>query len=240
MDGSVRTIWSDYDPAWWSPTRGPATVVSPDGEMVAFFSDRTGWTHLYVAPTAPASASKPKALTSGLFTVGYPAWSPDSKRLAYGHGSPGNQMERLVSIVDVDSGRSESIVSSRGVQIAPMFSPDGTTVALSTCLGRALARLLRRAGPLGRSKRAADRFDAGKACCPQTSAPPLRSSFRAASMENLFRRPSSSRSSSIAPESIRRSCGFTDLARIRTFSDGIQGCTGCTTPCISTSRSRAT
>jgi hypothetical protein len=38
----------------------------------------------------------------------------------------GHRIERFVSIVDVDSGRSESIVSSRGVQIAPMFSPDGT------------------------------------------------------------------------------------------------------------------
>ncbi|MEO8070170.1 MAG: prolyl oligopeptidase family serine peptidase [Acidobacteriota bacterium] len=128
VDGTVRTLWSDYDPAWWSPTRGPLTVVSPNGQQVAFFSDKTGWTHLYVAPLAAAATAKARQLTSGNFTVGYPAWSPDSKRLAYGHGLPGNQMERLLSIVDIETGRSEPVVTSHGVQITPDFSPDGTTL----------------------------------------------------------------------------------------------------------------
>lgn len=128
LDGSVRTIWSDHDPAWFSPTRGPATVVSPDGAQVAFFSDRSGWTHLYTAPTAADAASKAKQLTAGSFTVGYPAWSPDSKRLAYGHGLPGNQMERLISVVEVASGRHTPLVTTRGVQIFPEFSPDGSTL----------------------------------------------------------------------------------------------------------------
>ena len=125
LDGTSRTVWSDHDPAWWSPTRGPMTVVSPDGQKVAFFSDRTGWTHLYVASTNAAPADKPRQLSAGAVTTGYPAWSPDSRRIAYAHGLPSNQMERSISIVDVATGRIDAITSARGVQIAPMFSPDG-------------------------------------------------------------------------------------------------------------------
>lgn len=125
LDGTTRTLWKDYDPAWYSPTRGPVTVLSPDGKRVAFFSDRSGWTHLYVAPTAPGGEDKARQLTKGNFTVGYPGWSPDSTRIAYGHGLPGNQMERLMSIVNVDTGVSTPVVTTRGTQILPDFSPDG-------------------------------------------------------------------------------------------------------------------
>jgi dipeptidyl aminopeptidase/acylaminoacyl peptidase len=123
--GAARVIWRDHDPAWFSPTRGPATVLSPDGRQVAFFSDRTGWTHLYVASTEPASSTPPVALTSGKFTVGYPAWAPDSQSLAYAHGDVGNQLERRISVVELATRRVTSVVSTPGVQIFPDFSPDG-------------------------------------------------------------------------------------------------------------------
>ncbi len=126
LDGTMRTLWKDYDPAWYSPTRGPVTVLSPDGKQVAFFSDRSGWTHLYVAPTTPGVEAKARQLTTATFTVGYPGWSPDSKRIAYGHGLPGNQMERRLSIVNVETGTSTPVVTTRGTQILPEFSPDGT------------------------------------------------------------------------------------------------------------------
>jgi len=128
VDGAIRTIWRDTDPAWWSPTRGPVTVLSPDGRQVAFFSDKSGWTHLYVGPAIDGFSEAPRQLTSGAFTVGYPAWSPDSKRVAYAHGTPGNQMERRLSIVNVESGTTTPIVGTPGVHIAPEFSPDGTAL----------------------------------------------------------------------------------------------------------------
>jgi dipeptidyl aminopeptidase/acylaminoacyl peptidase len=120
-----RVLWRDDDARWWSPTaRDARLLVSPDGKSVAFVSDRTGWIHVYVMPVTAASESQARQLTSGNFTAGLGHWSPDGTRIAYHHGAPGNQMERFVSIVDVRSGRSQAIVTARGVSFDPMFSPD--------------------------------------------------------------------------------------------------------------------
>lgn len=121
-----RTLWRDHDEKWWSPTnRDSRLAVSPDGRTLAFVSDRTGWIHLYVIPTDATDPSAGRALTSGAFGVGLPAWSPDGIRLAYHHSVDGNQMERFVSTVDVRSGRHDTVVTARGVSIDPLFSPDG-------------------------------------------------------------------------------------------------------------------
>lgn len=125
--GSVpRTLWRDHDDRWWSPTgRDSKILVSPDGQSVAFVTDRSGWIHVYVMPLNAASEKSAKQLTSGEYLAGLGNWSPDSKRLALHHSAPGNQMERFVSIVDIATGTTEPIVTARGVSFDPLFSPDG-------------------------------------------------------------------------------------------------------------------
>ncbi len=55
---------------------------SPDGRLIAFFSDATGEEELYVA--AQDGKSKPVKLTSGSATWHFPpVWSPDSSKIAY-------------------------------------------------------------------------------------------------------------------------------------------------------------
>ncbi len=130
--GVPRTLWRDHDPAWWSPTtRDSKTVVSPDGKWVAFASDRTGWVHVYVMPVDAIAESEARQLTSGnyLAGVGFGSWSPDSRRLAYHHSVEGNLMERFIAIIDVASGESEPLVTSRGVNFDPLFAPDGANLA---------------------------------------------------------------------------------------------------------------
>jgi dipeptidyl aminopeptidase/acylaminoacyl peptidase len=122
-----RVLWRDYDSKWWSPTnRDSRLVVSPDGKMLTFVSDRTGWIHVYVIPTDATGESQARQLTTGDFGAGLPAWSPDGSRIAYHHSVKGNQMERFISIVDLKSGAHEQVVTERGVNIDPAFSPDGS------------------------------------------------------------------------------------------------------------------
>jgi dipeptidyl aminopeptidase/acylaminoacyl peptidase len=122
-----RVLWRDRDEKWWSPTtRDSRLAVSPDGRMLAYVSDRSGWIHVYVIPTDATAESQARQLTAGDFGAGLPAWSPDGSRIAYHHSVKGNQMERFISIVDLTSGAHERVVPDRGVNIDPLFSPDGS------------------------------------------------------------------------------------------------------------------
>ena len=54
--------------------------------------------------------------------------SPDSTTIAYHHSTAGNQMERFVDVVTVATGATEPIVTTRGVNLDPLFAPDGRTL----------------------------------------------------------------------------------------------------------------
>ncbi len=121
-----RTLWRDRDEKWWSPTgRDSRLLVSPDGTSLAFVSDRTGWIHVYVIAVHATSEAQAKQLTSGSYGTGIGNWSADGRRLAYHHSVTGNQMERFISVVDMDSGKSDAVITTRGVNLDPVFSPDG-------------------------------------------------------------------------------------------------------------------
>jgi dipeptidyl aminopeptidase/acylaminoacyl peptidase len=125
--GETRTLWKDSDERWFSPTgRDSKVLVSPDGRMVTFISDRSGWIHIYVMPTDAAGESQAKQLTTGGYLAGLGSWSADSSRIAYHRSEPGNQYERFINIVDVRSGLTQQIVTTRGVNYDPSLSPDGT------------------------------------------------------------------------------------------------------------------
>jgi dipeptidyl aminopeptidase/acylaminoacyl peptidase len=129
VHGESRTVWKDYDPAWISLANGPRTVASPDGKMIAFISDRSGWAHVYVIPYNATSESQAKQLSKGNFGDGFAAWSPDSKKVAYAHSEAGNQQERFISVADVATGKVTPIVTARGVNYEPVFSDDGLSLA---------------------------------------------------------------------------------------------------------------
>ena len=128
LDGKTRTLRTDRDPRWWSPIRRDArTVVSPDRKQVAFSSDESGWSHLYVMPTD--GSAEARQLTPGEFEAGFGSWSSDSKRIAF-YDNQASPMERFVRVVDAETGRIEPVVTQKGVNYWPRFSPDGRRVVL--------------------------------------------------------------------------------------------------------------
>jgi dipeptidyl aminopeptidase/acylaminoacyl peptidase len=126
-EGATRLLRRDRDSRWWSPIRRDArTVVSPDGKLVAFFSDETGWAHLYVQPTE-AGSTEARQLTSGEFEAGFGSWSRDGKRIAFYDGR-GSLMERFIHVVDVPAGQITPVVTQKGVSYWPRLSPDAKRV----------------------------------------------------------------------------------------------------------------
>ena len=121
-----RVLWRDHDVRWYSPTKPRRQAAGLARRQAAGVRERPQrLDHVYVMPLDATSESQATQLTAGNFGAGLGSWSPDSKRVAYHHSADGNQMERFVDVVDVATKRSEAIVRTRGVNLDPLFSPDG-------------------------------------------------------------------------------------------------------------------
>ena len=94
---------------------------SPDGQWLAFQSDRSGHgMHLYkVRP----DGSQLTALTSGPASDRSPAWAPDGRRLAF-YSDRSGEPDQLFA-VPADGGRVEQLATTPGRAQLPAWSPDG-------------------------------------------------------------------------------------------------------------------
>jgi dipeptidyl aminopeptidase/acylaminoacyl peptidase len=143
--GEPKTMYEDVDEKFWSIPGGaePGALPSPDGKWIAFLSDRDGWDHLYLMPSAGGA---PIQVTKGRFEAWRPAWSRDSTRIAFDANEPDRPGDRHIGIAhlgvesaspSVASGFSridrarvkvEMITSGRGTDTSPIWSPDGTKI----------------------------------------------------------------------------------------------------------------
>jgi Tol biopolymer transport system component/predicted Ser/Thr protein kinase len=96
---------------------------SPDGNRVAFNSDRAGDMNIWLFTLAGSST---RQVTTGRGGDFQPNWSPDEKRIAFFSSRSGipNIWE-----VEIASGTLKHLTSSAGVNVNPFYSPDGKRIA---------------------------------------------------------------------------------------------------------------
>jgi dipeptidyl aminopeptidase/acylaminoacyl peptidase len=91
-------------------------------------------THLFVIDVATRAT---RTLTSGAFTVGSFAWSPDGKSIAFDHrvnGSPASSGSADISIVTVLDASVRKLVTQEGPDAHPVWSPDGARIAFESSM----------------------------------------------------------------------------------------------------------
>lgn len=93
--------------------------VSPDGSMLAFESDRTGFTEIWVASSDGSNA---RCLTNFKQEgAGSPSWSPDGSRLLFDSHHEG---QSEIYEISVTGGEPRRLTNHPSADILPEYSPD--------------------------------------------------------------------------------------------------------------------
>lgn len=98
---------------------------SPDGKRIAFVSDRTGTSHIWLMD---ADGSNVHQLSSGEEVHAWPEWSPDGRSIVAWSFDPQNSTYNI-KLFTLENGSGKTLVSSRQMLDRPTFHPDGSMIA---------------------------------------------------------------------------------------------------------------
>jgi Tol biopolymer transport system component len=132
-DGSAqqnltRNVAQDDSPAW-----------SPDGQKIAFVSNRDGKPEGQFAPATDihvmnADGSGQQNLTRNPAGEGHPVWSPDGRQIAFERvvGGVGNNRNIEIYVMNADGSDQRRLTSNPTFDGSPVWSPDGQRVAFAS------------------------------------------------------------------------------------------------------------
>ena len=108
-----------------SPAADGGPTWSPDGNKIAFWTNRDGNSEIYVMN---ADGSNPVNLTTDPATDNFPAWSPDGTKIAFTTDRDANGIFAIYVVNADGSGAATRLISPADDQ-APVWSPDGRRIA---------------------------------------------------------------------------------------------------------------
>ena len=106
---------NDLNPTW-----------SPDGNKIAFDSNRDGDTEIYIIN---ADGNELTRITNNAAEDTYPAWSPDGTKIAFTSNRDGNYE---IYVMNTDGTSQTCITKSIASDSEPAWSPDGKKIAFTS------------------------------------------------------------------------------------------------------------
>ena len=109
LNNLTKTSASEWVPAW-----------SPDGQKIAFASDRDGDSEIYIMDKDGSNLEK---LTDNRGYDGRPRWSPDGKKLSFETDREGGDWD--IYVMDTDGSNPNPITANTTGEFSQSWSPDG-------------------------------------------------------------------------------------------------------------------
>ncbi len=107
----TRNPANDFSPAW-----------SPDGQHLAYVSDRNGLYTIYISDAAGHGEYRLIESESNQYN---PVWSPDGRQIAYVNEEKGYGE---IMLYDMASGTAQSMTDSYRTHVNPVWAPDGKSI----------------------------------------------------------------------------------------------------------------
>jgi Tol biopolymer transport system component/DNA-binding winged helix-turn-helix (wHTH) protein len=143
--GALAFVHEDYDTNIWrldlnrsvsDPAPNPAQVVSstrlesnpslsPDGRRLAFASNQSGYTEIWIGDVDGTNAAPLTSMNAA--NTGSPDWSPDGKQIVFDSRAEGRPH---IYVINAGGGKFTKLTTSMGV--VPHWSPDGKWIYYSS------------------------------------------------------------------------------------------------------------
>ncbi|HYI09115.1 MAG TPA: S9 family peptidase [Thermoanaerobaculia bacterium] len=120
----------------WLMKRVGSPSVSPDGKWVVFsvtepsYDEKEQATDLWLVPADGSAA--PRKITAMKAGESDPAWSPDSRRIAFSAKRDADEVSQIY-VLDIAGGGEAQRITNQAIAVrAPKFSPDGKRVLFAS------------------------------------------------------------------------------------------------------------